>query len=127
MFNGFSTNGSSNYLIQIGSGSVTTTGYNSVGNYGGTASGGSIYTTGFGVNASGAGNTSYGSFVLTLQTLNTWVCSYTLGVNAGGTAYSFYGGGSSPNLSGSLDRVRITTVGGTDTFDAGSINILYEG
>ena len=29
-------------------------------------------------------------------------------------------------LSGTLDRVRITTVNGTDTFDAGSINILYE-
>ena len=25
-----------------------------------------------------------------------------------------------------LDRVRITTVGGTDTFDAGEINISYE-
>jgi hypothetical protein len=29
-------------------------------------------------------------------------------------------------LGGALDRVRITTVNGTDTFDAGSINILYE-
>jgi hypothetical protein len=33
----------------------------------------------------------------------------------------------SATLSGTLDRVRITTVNGTDTFDAGSINILYEG
>jgi hypothetical protein len=30
-------------------------------------------------------------------------------------------------LGGTLDRVRITTVNGTDTFDAGSINIMYEG
>ncbi len=29
-------------------------------------------------------------------------------------------------LSGTLDRIRITTVNGTDAFDAGSINILYE-
>jgi hypothetical protein len=29
-------------------------------------------------------------------------------------------------LSGTLDRLRITTVNGTDTFDAGSVNILYE-
>jgi hypothetical protein len=36
------------------------------------------------------------------------------------------GGGGSVALSGTLDRVRITTVNGTDTFDAGSINILYE-
>ena len=36
------------------------------------------------------------------------------------------GGGGDVALSGTLDRVRITTVGGTDTFDAGSINIMYE-
>jgi hypothetical protein len=29
-------------------------------------------------------------------------------------------------IAGALDRVRITTVNGTDTFDAGSINIMYE-
>ena len=32
----------------------------------------------------------------------------------------------SKTTSGALDRVRITTVNGTDTFDAGSINIMYE-
>jgi len=31
------------------------------------------------------------------------------------------------SLAAVLDRIRITTVNGTDTFDAGSINILYEG
>jgi hypothetical protein len=36
------------------------------------------------------------------------------------------GGGTSPSLGGTLDRVRITTVNGTDTFDAGTINIIYE-
>jgi len=46
----------------------------------------------------------------------------------GASATEFAGlGGSSISLSGTLDRVRITTVNGTDTFDAGSINILYEG
>ena len=34
--------------------------------------------------------------------------------------------GGSIALGGTLDRVRVTTVNGTDTFDAGSINILYE-
>jgi len=29
-------------------------------------------------------------------------------------------------LSGAFDRVILTTLNGTDTFDAGSINILYE-
>ena len=31
------------------------------------------------------------------------------------------------SLSGTLDRIRLTTVNGTDTFDAGSVNIMYEG
>jgi hypothetical protein len=31
------------------------------------------------------------------------------------------------SLSGTLDRVRLTTVNGTDTFDAGEVNIMYEG
>jgi hypothetical protein len=31
------------------------------------------------------------------------------------------------SLGGVLDRVRITTANGTDTFDAGTVNILYEG
>jgi hypothetical protein len=35
--------------------------------------------------------------------------------------------GGSKSLSAALDRVRLTTVNGTDTFDAGSVNIMYEG
>ena len=35
--------------------------------------------------------------------------------------------GASPALGGALDRIRLTTVLGVDTFDAGSVNILYEG
>ena len=35
--------------------------------------------------------------------------------------------GGSITLSGKLDRIRITTVNRTDTFDAGQINIMYEG
>jgi hypothetical protein len=30
------------------------------------------------------------------------------------------------SLGGTLDRVRITAANGTDTFDAGTINIIYE-
>lgn len=29
-------------------------------------------------------------------------------------------------LTGTLDRVRITTVGGSQTFDAGTVNVIYE-
>jgi uncharacterized repeat protein (TIGR02059 family) len=43
-------------------------------------------------------------------------------------SFAGWGGadGGAKSLSATLDRVCITTVNGTDTFDAGSINILYE-
>jgi hypothetical protein len=56
---------------------------------------------------------------------NTWCQQGSLGVQSGGNA-NFLSAGSLA-LGGTLDRVRLTTVNGTDTFDAGSINIMYEG
>lgn len=125
IWDGVSTNGSSSYLLQLGSGSFTTSGYNSVACYGGSASGGTIYTAGFGVFSGSSSNVNYGQFVLTLRSSNVWVCTYTLVTNTAGTPYFFNGGGS-VSLSGALDRLRNTTSNGTDTFDAGTINILYE-
>ena len=124
MFNGVSTNGTSNYLVQIGSGSVTSTGYQSVSV---ASPGGSAVTSTSGIVVYGgnAGNVIYGHMVFTLLNSNTWVSSHTVGDYLS-TFYTFAGGGGCPNLSGTLDRVVITTVGGTDTFDAGSINIQYE-
>jgi len=55
--------------------------------------------------------------------VNSWVSSLS-GANTG--ANVIYGGNGTVTLGGTLDRVRITTVAGTATFDAGSINILYE-
>ena len=63
---------------------------------------------------------------LTLLGSNLWVSSHTVGMTSSGAVYSFTGGGS-VTLSGALDRVRITTANGTDTFDAGTINLLLEG
>jgi hypothetical protein len=57
---------------------------------------------------------------------NTWVESSSLAYTNVNQAI-WVGNGNSPALGGALDRVRITTFAGTDTFDAGSINILYEG
>lgn len=53
---------------------------------------------------------------------NTWVASLSGGYE---TIYIAVGGGS-VTLSGVLDRVRITTANGTDTFDTGTVNIMYE-
>jgi len=128
MFNGVSTNGTSNPQIQIGSGSVSTTGYTGVSAYAGGSnlSGGSAYTTGFGIPSGATASLIYGHFVLTLLSSNTWVASGVTSINVSGVYYAMFPTGTSPALSGALDRVRITTVNGTDAFDAGSINILYE-
>ena len=43
------------------------------------------------------------------------------------TGNAYRGVSGSKTLSDTLDRIRITTVNGTNTFDAGSVNILLEG
>ena len=128
MFNGVSTSSTSLQLIQIGSGSVSSSGYTSLGSAG-------YNTSQFLVSSSTAGFVIYnnqaaavlsGSIVLSLISSNTWVCSAVLSNTAGVTPAMYSTSGNSPALGGALDRVRITTVNGTDTFDAGTINILYE-
>jgi hypothetical protein len=123
MFNGVSTSGTSVLQIQLGSGSVQTTGYVAAAANDGT---GTALTSGFPINdTNGAsGETRYGSAIFSLLGSNTWTCNGTLHTLGGNSAIIDFAG--SVTLSGALDRVRITTVNGTDTFDAGSINILYE-
>jgi hypothetical protein len=128
MFVGVSTNGTSPPQIQIGAGSVTTAGYlgsNSITVNGGVAA--ALFTSGFGIGVNtanwGAVCVIHGSIVLTLQTGNTWTAAGAVGRS---DAVSIYSTAGSLALGGTLDRVRITTVNGTDTFDAGTINILYE-
>lgn len=122
MFSGVSTSGTANIQIQIGSGSVTTTGYVS-GSWTNNTSTANA-TTGMLVTAVVAASTNM-SGVSTIATLgsNTW--AYNSVTGGGSAGYNNMGSGY-VTISGTLDRVVITTVGGTDTFDAGSINILYE-
>ena len=125
MFQGVSTNGTSNYLIQIGAGSVTTTGYLGSAGVTNVVSSTTTFTTGFGIyNNNGASNVVHGSMTITLLGSNNWASSSVFSCS-GATPGTMPGAGSLA-LGGTLDRVRITTVNGTDTFDAGSINILYE-
>ena len=130
MFNGVSTNGTSKVGVQIGSGSALTTGYNAS-TFGGVAGvSPQSYTTLFGVDyaglSPGGGDTRYGSVILNSISGNIWVCGGAIVFVGGSGAGGCVVGGSNATLSSTLDRVRITTVNGTDTFDAGSINIMYE-
>ena len=127
LINGVSTSGTSAFLIQIGSGSVTTTGYLSSGaslSTGATTSA-TTATNGFILTESSIAAARAYTFVATLvlQTGNAWC------LVSNGHAQTFSqttNSAGSITLSGVLDRVRVTTAGGTDTFDAGTINILYE-
>ena len=122
ILNGVSTNGSSNGLIQIGSGSFTTSGYLGAANSQGTYVN---YTAGFGIRLFDTSScTVHGYLVLTNVTGNTWVASGSMARSESSAMGNTAG---SVALSGTLDRVRVTTVNGTDTFDAGNINIFYEG
>ena len=127
MFQGVSASGTSFPLVQLGtSGGVVVTGYTGsvIGVTDANAIAGSNFTTGFSIrtNVSAAASFS-GAFVFTNITGNTWVLSGSIS-DTSDIRISVSNGFIA--LSGTLDRVRITTVNGTDTFDAGSINILYE-
>ena len=128
MFTGVSLNSTGAFLIQLGdSGGVETSGYDATLIIG---SNGAANT----VNASTAGFPFYsgantfsvsGSMIITNITGNTWV---EQGVFNNSTTTPFVTStAGTKTLSATLDRVRITTTTGTDTFDAGSVNIMYEG
>lgn len=124
MFNGVSTNGTSEPIVRLGdSGGIETTGYSMAGFYNGGDGG---YTSGFAIISGLAANTISGfySFNLINQASNTWVGGGIVALTNSNTGRAMAG---VKSLSDTLDRIRITTVNGTDTFDAGSINIMYEG
>jgi hypothetical protein len=123
MLSNVSTSGTSPWLIQLGdSGGIENTGYlGGSGDRGGEGAS----TAGFQLVYSPAAASAYsGIATITLvDTSNSWVISGVIAINGSGQPKMFAG---SKATSATLDRVRITTTGGTDTFDAGSINILYE-
>jgi hypothetical protein len=126
MFDGVSTNGTSSFLIQLGdSGGIETTGYLGSGLYVSTGAGTTSNSNGFFIPTLAQVTTIYGSMIISLlnPSNNTWVQQGNF--SSPSANLSFYSSGAKP-LSSTLDRVRITTVNGTDTFDAGSINILFE-
>ena len=117
MFDGLSSSGTSRREIRLG----TSSGIEATGYLG--AMSGAANDTGFLLAGTLASNVSYGTFTLTRMSGNKWSCHGIL--NTAGTAMDFQSG--VKTLSGTLDRLRLTTQNGTDTFDAGTVNIMYEG
>ena len=122
MYSGVSLSGTSNPIIQLGSTTYTTSGYlGSASTGAGTAAN---MSAGFIIsNATAAADTAHG--MSTLATLNglIWTCVSVISYsNQAATRYA----SGSVTMSGTVDRLRIQATNGSDTFDAGSINILYE-
>lgn len=125
IFAGFSTNGTSIRQVQIGDGAFVTSGY--TGGHAAIAAGaaaGVAITSGFALGLQNlAADTFNGTMTISRLTGNTWVAS-ALGAGAAGNIVAV--AGYSITLGGVLDRLRITTVIGSQTFDAGSVNISWE-
>jgi len=126
LFSGVSTNNTSSWLMQIGSGSIVTTGYTSgtlATQSAAVSSAAATSTSGFIIlNANAAVYLYTGTVQLFNISGNTWIASGVLASTSGDRSNI---SGGTLTLSGSLDRLRITSVT-PDTFDAGSINIFYE-
>jgi len=135
-----STNGTSAEIIQIGDSSgYATSGYVATTSFivTGTTSAANNSPNGFnlmGQTASTAPNELSGRVVIDLvgvfSGLTYWACSGVLSRvdTIGGTPtyfQKFVAG--HKGLSGTLDRIRLTTLTGTATFDGGLVNIIYEG
>jgi hypothetical protein len=124
MFNGVSTSGTSLIHVRLGTSSgIEATNY--LGSSRDNASS-AVYSTGFALAPSNtATDILHGQWIISLlnSTNNTWAESHIIGRSNNNLEAI---GAGSKSLSGTLDRVRITTVNGTDTFDAGSINLLLE-
>jgi len=117
MFDGVSTNGTSLVQVQLG----TTSGFEISGYFSGGSSGSS--TTGVVLGGVSASDARYGVLRVEKLTGDTYVATCTNSSTTSNVPTNSFG---RKILSNTLDRIRITTVNGTDLFDAGTINISWE-
>ena len=127
MLDGVSTNGTSLLRFQLGdSGGIETTGYFSMAFSYQSSAGVTSSANGFDSRGDAASDYArYGQLIFSLLGSNVWTA--TGGYFADYSTFDvFVNLTGSKTLSATLDRIRITTVNGTDTFDAGTINISWE-
>ena len=121
MFAGMSGSGTSSFLVQLGTGSIVTSGYVGANGRGAVFA---YFSAGFIlVNGPTASQLYSGTETFTLLNNNNWTGA---GVICANSSDGYYVNSGYVPLGATLTTVRITTVNGTDTLDAGNINILYE-
>ncbi len=120
-FNRVSLNGAGVIIVRVGnSGGIVTSGYVSrVANIGGQDT---VVTSGFNVRDL-VDSTEHlsGPFVLTQMENGVWSCFHVLSIED----QVLFGAGRVTGA-GTVDRIRVTTVGGSAVFDVGSVGITYE-
>ena len=122
-----STNSTSHLTIRLGtSGGIVATGYDGIQGVGDSvASSFAGISTGFDVYNAAAAEATTGRMVLENQSGNLWLCTFQGFVAQGAARYSSRTFGR-VSLSGALTQLRLTTLAGTPTFDAGAINSMWE-
>ena len=122
-----SGSGTDEFMVQLGdSGGIETSGY--LGRYG------RISGTGAATEGSTAGLIMFNDAAALLNeivvqlwlqdaTNNTWASAHVITVQS--TTIMSWGGGTK-SLDGTLDRIRLTHVSGSDTFDAGAASIQFD-
>lgn len=128
MLNQVSTNGTSQIVARLGdSGGIVSSGVTSVASViEGTSAGSANNSTGFILeNASTAAFTRTGTIVFNHVGGNLWTMNGTLAV-FGAANPRLNNSAGSVQLSSALTTLRLTTLGGSDVFDLGSINATYE-
>ena len=118
------SNGGSDILVQLGTSSgVTTSGYVSTSiDFDGSGSATTSSTAGLILKVNSASNIINGIMVIAYTGSNAWVNNHSVST----TTNVMSTGGGTIALGGTLDRVRITSVSGTDAFDAGTLNVSYQ-
>ncbi len=122
-FAGVSLSGTDAILVQIGpSGGVETTGYLSTATFhSGTGNTMTNSTAGFLIPASNAAHVTSGIMTITKLTGNQWVSSFHGKITTTSSASS----AGDKTLAGTLDRLTVTRTG-TNTFDAGALNVAWQ-
>lgn len=122
------SNGITTPDLESTGGTPDTSGYTSIMadiNASNAASGGSIQTGGFrAADITAATDVAYSVTTLVKLSGNVWMSTGTYLIDATTDRNGYVTG--SKTLSGTLDMVRVTPANGTDTFDAGTVNIMWE-
>ena len=126
MFSAVSTSAGTSLIIRLGdSGGIETADYESACSNLSASISSNASVVGLLLAVYGSADAAFsGSITISNFSGNQWVSTGVLGRDDTNASHA---SGGRKELSGTLDRIRITTINGTHTFDAGAINIMYEG